>query len=120
MPKLLFPKAAVACDMPRGTDFQICVSSDRPPDGDDYLHQPKHDGWRALVTIGGSGDLRIGSRNGYDLTDEFALPVKGLAGVGRSMIIDGEMAVPNKDGLTHLDFLQETRSAHRPDRFAFF
>jgi hypothetical protein len=28
------------------------------------------------------------------------MPVQGLAAVGRPMIVDDEMAVPNRDGLT--------------------
>ena len=120
MAKLLFPKAARRCDDLRDLAFQICTSSDRPPDGDDWLHQCKHDGWRAFVIVDHRGDLRVQSRNGYDLTEEFAMPVEALAALGRPMILDGEMAVPNQHGLTHLDWLNDARTRRRPDLFAFF
>lgn len=54
-------------------------------------------------------DLRVDSRKEYDLTNRVRL--WGLAALGRPLIIDGEMAVPDKNGLTHLDFLQEARPA---------
>jgi bifunctional non-homologous end joining protein LigD len=122
MPKMVFPKAALAApyNALRGLEFQICASSDRPPEGDDWLHQLKVDGWRTLVTVDESGELWVHSRNGYNMTDEFAMPVKGLAALGRPMIVDGEIAVPDKNGLTHLDWLHDARSGHRPDRLAFF
>ena len=66
------------------------------------------------------GGLRVHTRNGYDYTDEFMLPVKGLAAPGTPMVLDGEIAVPNQEGLTHLDWLHDARTRHRPDRLAFF
>jgi hypothetical protein len=120
MIKLLFPKAAVPCGRLHGFGFQICMPSERPPKGDDWLHQIKHDGWRVFVIVGPDGGLNVQSRNGYDMTVEFALPVKGLAAPGRPMILDGEIGVPNNDGLTHLDWLHDARTRHRPDRLAFF
>src|SRR5438477_2306239 len=66
------------------------------------------------------GGLRVHTRNGYDYTDEFMLPVKGLAAPGTPMVLDGEIAVPNQEGLTHLDWLHDARTRHHPDRLAFF
>ena len=56
------------------------------------------------------GGLRVHTRNGYDYTDEFMLPVKGLAAPGTPMVLDGEIAVPNQEGLTHLDWLHDART----------
>jgi bifunctional non-homologous end joining protein LigD len=120
MAKLLFPKTAVPCGVPADLSFQICTSSDTPPDGDGWLHQIKHDGWRVFVIVEPEGDLHVQSRNGYDMTDQFAMPVKGLAALGRTMILDGEIAVPDTDGRTHLDWLHEARTRHHPDRLALF
>jgi bifunctional non-homologous end joining protein LigD len=104
------------------------VASRRVPDlrierprarSDEWLHQVKHDGWRVLVGIDESGELTVSTRNGHDYTGEFELPVKGLAALGRPMILDGEIAVPNKTGLTHLDWLHDARTRRRPDLLAF-
>lgn len=120
MAKLLFPKAAVPSAALRDLDFQMPTPVDAPPDADDYLHQIKQDGWRVFVGVDDRGALSVRTRNGYDYTDEFAMPVRGLAALGRPMILDGEMAVPDDDGRTHLDWLHEARTRKRPDRLAFF
>jgi bifunctional non-homologous end joining protein LigD len=36
------------------------------------------------------------------------------------MVLDGEIAVPDERGVTHIDALHEAISERRPDRFAFF
>src|SRR5205823_7824937 len=72
MSKLLFPEAGVPRGRPRDLDFQICTSSDIPPEGDGWLHQLKHYGWRVFV-----GRCRrrpaSPSRNSYDYTHEFII-----------------------------------------------
>ena len=99
----MFPRAAVPCAALQGFGFQICTSIDTPPEGEEWLHQVKHDGWRVFVTVHADGELHVRSRNGYDMAHEFALPVRGLTALGHALIIDGEIAVPDNHGLTHLD-----------------
>jgi bifunctional non-homologous end joining protein LigD len=36
------------------------------------------------------------------------------------MVLDGEIAVPDDRGVTHIDALSEAISERRPDRLAFF
>lgn len=36
------------------------------------------------------------------------------------MVLDGEIAVPDERGVSHIDALSEAISARRPERFAFF
>src|SRR5262245_12172439 len=36
------------------------------------------------------------------------------------MVLDGEIAVPDDRGVTHIDALNEAISARQPDRFAYF
>jgi bifunctional non-homologous end joining protein LigD len=74
------------------------TSVDRPPTGDDWLHEVKWDGYRAQAHIG-NGRTTIFSRGGLDWTDRFVairelleqLPVK-------SVILDGEVAYIGKGG----------------------
>jgi ATP-dependent DNA ligase len=72
------------------------------------------------VIVDADGELSVQSRNGYNMTDQFALPVRGLAALGRPMVIDGEIAVPDREGRTHLNWLHDARTRHRPDLLAFF
>jgi len=55
-----------------------------------------------------------GQRNGYDRTELFSEPFRGLTAAGLpAMVLDGEIAVPDERGVTHLDALSEAISAGR-------
>jgi hypothetical protein len=46
------PKTAVAASLPRDVRPQIASSCAQPPDGNGWLHEPKHDGWRLIAILG--------------------------------------------------------------------
>ena len=50
---------------------QLATLADEAPDGDDWIHETKFDGYRALAALG-KGGTRIYSRSGRDWTDTFA------------------------------------------------
>ena len=87
--------------------LQIVASSPAPPDGEGWLHEIKHDGHRLVAIVGGGGCLSLISRNGYDRTEAFGAPFPPLASAGHELVIDGEIAVPDDRGVTHLDFLND-------------
>ena len=72
------------------------------PEGDDWLHEIKHDGYRTQLVIDGA-DMRAFTRNGFDWTDRYR-PVLRAAGDldCSSATIDGEMIV--QDGRGRSDF----------------
>ena len=115
-----FPVAAVPADMPRDVRLQIVSSCAEPPAGDGWLHEIKHDGHRLVAIV--AGDLlKLISRNGHDRTALFREPFRPLAEVGfPPMVLDGEIAVPDERGVTHIDALNEAISARRPDQLAYF
>ena len=52
--------------------------------------------------------LKLVSRNGYDRAELFREPFRALATAGvPAMAFDGEIAVPDERGVTHLDALSE-------------
>ena len=62
-----------------------------------------------------------GQRNGYDRTELFSEPFRGLTAAGLpAMVLDGEIAVPDERGVTHLDALSEAISGRQPERLAYF
>jgi bifunctional non-homologous end joining protein LigD len=76
------------------------------------------DGHRIIATVQG-GVVRLSSRPGNDATKRFASVAEWLRQLPASTaIIDGEVAVPDERGVTHIDNLSETR--HAPERLAFF
>ena len=108
------PATAEAAKPPKPVTFQQATLVDAPPDGDDWLHEIKLDGYRAQLAIGG-GDARLYSRGGYDWTDRFASLVTPALTMGLAeALVDGEVVVVLDDGRTDFRALQEALSHSRP------
>jgi bifunctional non-homologous end joining protein LigD len=59
--------------------------------------------------------------NGYDRTETFGAPFSTLvATAGHELVIDGEIAVPDDRGVTHLDFLDDAISRREPRRLVYY
>jgi bifunctional non-homologous end joining protein LigD len=83
-------------------------------------HEPKHDGWRLIAIIAGDGPVKLLSRQRLDHTTLFRAPFRELAASGRPMVLDGEIAVPDDRGITHIGALNDAIATRRPDRLAYF
>jgi ATP-dependent DNA ligase len=102
-----------------------CPPSDRvacakPPDGDSWLHEIKHDRHRLVAIVTGRGLLKLLSRNGIDRTRLFRDSFRTLTAAGHPIVIDGEIAVPDERGVTHLDALTDALGSRRSERLAYF
>jgi bifunctional non-homologous end joining protein LigD len=63
----------------------------RPPKGDDWLHEPKWDGFRFQVIKDGAG-VRLYSKSGADYTDRLPTMVEAFGNLPtQSAILDGEL-----------------------------
>src|SRR3982750_531913 len=86
---------------------QLATPVKEPPEGDQWLHEVKYDGYRIGCAIEGRR-VTLWSRRGDDWTREFPeiaeaarrLPV-------RRALIDGEAAVLTADGRTSFQMLQD-------------
>ena len=115
------PSEAVPADVPKDVRLQIVTPCERPPSGDGWLHEIKHDGHRLVAILPGDGQLMLLSRNGYDRTRLFREPFRPLINAGQPpMVLDGEIAVPDDRGVTHLGALSEAISERRPEQLAYF
>jgi len=115
------PPGAVSARMPRDVRLQIVTPCKRPPVGDGWLHEIKHDGHRLVAIVRGDGQLMLLSRNGYDRTRLFRAPFRPLIHAKLPpMVLDGEIAVPDDRGVTHLDALSDAISEGHPERLAYF
>lgn len=87
---------------------QLATLVDAVPAGNQWLHEVKYDGYRALVATG--DPVRIYTRSGLDWTDKFP----GIAEAARTLpagaLIDGEI-VAFKDGKPDFSTLQEAIGA---------
>jgi len=81
----------------------------RPPYGAFWLHEIKHDGFRAIARKDGVR-VKIYSRPGNELTHRFPLLVEALARLrARSCIIDGEAVACGDDGIASFDRIRYRR-----------
>ena len=85
---------------------QLATLAAAAPSGEGWIHEIKFDGYRALAAVGG-GRARIYTRTGLDWTDRFRPLVRPLLDLPcRSALLDGEVAVEDKDGRTDFSALQ--------------
>ena len=86
---------------------QLAKPADSVPEGDDWLFEMKYDGYRILAYVE-ENRARLVTRNGNDYTHRFQDIAASLIDLakGRPMVLDGEMAVIDKDGKTDFQALQ--------------
>jgi bifunctional non-homologous end joining protein LigD len=97
---------------------QLCISVDRPPDGEGWCHEIKFDGYRVQLRVEG-GDAALKTRKGLDWTGKFA----AIAKEGSSLpdvLIDGEIVALDHDGAPDFSTLQAAISDGKTDKLIFF
>ncbi|MCC6948963.1 MAG: DNA ligase D [Bradyrhizobiaceae bacterium] len=89
---------------------QLAILVDAPPLGENWLHEIKFDGYRAITSIA-NGKVAIRTRKGLNWTDRFRALVPALADLPcNSALLDGEIAVTDPKGHTNFGALQEALS----------
>ena len=89
---------------------QKALLVDRPPVGDRWIHEIKLDGFRMGLMID-RGRVRIISRRGTDYTADFPEVVTAARTLGaRDALLDGEVVVVDKSGITRFQLLQQLGS----------
>jgi hypothetical protein len=86
----------------------LAVSSESLPVGEDWLFEPKWDGFRAIVTVTG-GEVTFTSRNGNDLTGRFREVARAAAAAITTpdAVLDGEICALDDRGRSRFSLLQE-------------
>ncbi|MBC9033365.1 DNA ligase D [Sphingomonas sp. JC676] len=87
---------------------QLATLVDTVPTGNDWLHEVKYDGYRALLAIGDKGP-KIYTRTGLDWTEKFPGIAEAAATLPGAALIDGEI-VAFKQGKPDFSTLQEAIS----------
>ncbi|HWJ99369.1 MAG TPA: DNA ligase D [Xanthobacteraceae bacterium] len=90
---------------------QLATLVDAPPPGDEWLHEIKFDGYRAIASLAGERVV-IRTRNGLDWTEKFESLKPALVALPcRAALFDGEIAIADAEGHTDFGALQEALSA---------
>jgi len=106
--------------LPKFVQPQLATLVDEAPDGDEWLHELKFDGYRILCRIDG-GNVTLLSRNGKDWTHVFASIAKAATRLPcRKALLDGEAAVVLPDGTTSFHALQNAMEEGTQERLAYF
>lgn len=90
---------------------QLAFLKEHPPEGANWIHEIKYDGYRVLAAMAG-GDVRLYTRTGKDWTTKFRPLAKAFARLGIQALIDGEVVVFEREGRTSFAALQKALSAH--------
>ena len=101
-------KRAKARKPPAFQPLQLATLVDSVPTGPGWLHETKHDGYRALIAVGG-GEARVHTRSGLDWSDRFPGIAAAAAALDRgSALIDGEIVALDRDGNPDFAALQDS------------
>jgi bifunctional non-homologous end joining protein LigD len=106
-------KPRAAGKPPRFADPQLATLVDAVPAGNDWIHEIKFDGYRALIAAAGA-DVRVYTRKGLDWTDKFQPLAQAVAALDLPpCLIDGEITAPGADGNPSFSALQnELKRGH--------
>jgi bifunctional non-homologous end joining protein LigD len=97
-------------DMPDFVPPELAVRVEKPPAGDDWLHEVKFDGYRIQARID-AGAVKLLTRTGLDWTDKFRALIPELQSLDcENAIIDGEVVALDADGVSDFSRLQEALS----------
>jgi bifunctional non-homologous end joining protein LigD len=104
-------------DVPDFIAPELPTLVDRPPEGPEWLHEVKLDGYRMLCRIA-NRRVQFLSRNGQDWTHRFMALTKLVPKGVSSALIDGEVVV-FEGGISSFQALQEELSNGHQDRMVF-
>lgn len=94
--------------MPQFLAPQLATLVQTPPNGDEWLHELKFDGYRMLCHLN-RGKSRFWSRNGKDWTEKFPNLAESLKTLpATTAILDGEVVVVDKEGRSSFQRLQQS------------
>lgn len=104
--KLKSARRDKSAPLPSFAQPQLATLVDSVPQGNDWLHEIKFDGYRAIIAAKGS-DVRLYTRNGLDWTEKFGPLVRAVAAMDLPpALIDGEIVAFDKDGNPSFSALQ--------------
>jgi bifunctional non-homologous end joining protein LigD len=104
--------------VPTFVEPQLAKLVDRPPEGSDWAHEVKLDGYRAQVRVSHGGCV-IRTRTGLDWTDRFAAIAEDALALP-DCLIDGEVVALDQRHLPNFGALQAALSEGKSENLVFF
>ena len=99
---------------------QLATLVDRVPQGKDWLHEIKFDGYRILCRIS-NRRISLVTRNRQDWTERLTFLVRAAGELPvDNALIDGEVVALNENGTTNFQLLQNSLSTHATENLVFY
>jgi bifunctional non-homologous end joining protein LigD len=98
----------------------LATLADRPPDGADWIHEIKFDGYRIQARLEGGG-VKLLTRKALDWTGKFPTVAAAIAALPAAQaLIDGEIVSQEESGIASFSLLQQDLSDGRTDRMVYY
>jgi bifunctional non-homologous end joining protein LigD len=111
---------AAKATLPEFIPPQLATLVRSAPEGDEWLHEIKLDGYRVLARID-RGRVKLLTRSGQDWTAKFpSLAAAAERLRAKSALLDGEVVVLDAHGISHFQSLQEALSPGRTQDLLYF
>lgn len=110
------PEDAPSSAVPVDLHPQLPTLVKKAPDGDEWFHELKFDGYRIFLRLEG-GEARAITRKGHDWSDRFPGVVNAAPSLGADdTVMDGEVVVLLSDGTTDFQALQNVLGSREGSR----
>src|SRR6185369_15465055 len=98
---------------------QLPSLTEHPPEGAEWIHEVKHDGYRTMLLVE-RGTVHAYTRNGHDWSDRYPGIIAAVRKLPcRSAILDGEVIVQDALGVSDFEALQAALRS-LPTRLIFY
>ena len=104
--------------MPDFVTPQLCASVERPPNSDGWCHEIKFDGYRVQLRVEDS-KVALNTRKGLDWTEKFGAIAREAKSLP-DLLIDGEIAALDQNGVPDFSALQAALSDGKTSNLIFF
>ena len=112
--------AATRSALPEWIRPQLTQLVDAAPDGDQWLHEIKYDGFRMHARLD-HGEVRLLTRNGLNWTSKYPQIAGAVSSLhARQAYLDGELCGVRPDGITSFSMIQMASDAGNAAGLVFF
>jgi bifunctional non-homologous end joining protein LigD len=99
---------------------QLAQLVDKPPDGDEWIHEIKFDGYRIQVQIR-NGKVKMRTRKGLDWSAKYRSLASKLAELKvENAVVDGEVVWQDEKGRTDFQLLQNAMKAEKTEALIYW
>jgi bifunctional non-homologous end joining protein LigD len=117
---VLLPKNLSKSVFPSIIQPQLATLVDKPPEGDQWLHEIKFDGYRILA-FKNKSEVCLKSRNNNDWSERFLSITEALQTLPfANVILDGEVVVLDSGGKSDFQLLQNSLKMQIQNSFVYY